>query len=96
MAFLNFAPGAALAAALFTLSIADNALAAGKDYSFEVVKAAPAGPHLTDVTIKLIHVSDGKPVPGALISGLQDPANTRERGPLPVGRVAPRPLSTAG
>ena len=67
MTHSRFAPGAALASAMTILLFALPAQAAGKDYRFEVVQARPAGKDLTDVTVKLTHLPDGKPVPGAVI-----------------------------
>jgi hypothetical protein len=43
------------------------AFAAAGDYRFDPVSARPAGPAKTDVTVRLTHVPDGKPVPGAVI-----------------------------
>ncbi len=41
--------------------------AAASDYKFELVSSKPVGGRKNDVTIKLIHVPDGKPVAGAII-----------------------------
>ncbi len=61
--------GAAVAAAAIlsaTLASAP-ALAAATDYRFELVSAHATGTDKADVTLPLIHVPDGKPVPGAVI-----------------------------
>jgi hypothetical protein len=44
-----------------------TAFAAAKDYKFELVSAQPAGGGKTDVTVRLVHVPDSKPVPEAVI-----------------------------
>lgn len=41
--------------------------AAAADYRIELVGAQPAGPGLTDVTVRLVSVRDGKPVADAVI-----------------------------
>jgi carbon monoxide dehydrogenase subunit G len=43
------------------------AFAAATDYQFEVVSTQPAGPAKTEVTLRLIHLPDGKPVVGAVV-----------------------------
>lgn len=43
------------------------AFAAVTDYKFELVASRPAGPAKTDVTVRLVHLPDGKPVTGAVI-----------------------------
>jgi hypothetical protein len=58
----------ALGAALLTLSaLAATAVAAPTDYRFELAQAQPAGPGKTDLTVRLIHVPDKKPVAGAVL-----------------------------
>jgi hypothetical protein len=55
-------------AAFFTLSaLAATAVAAPADYRFELAQAQPAGPGKTDLTVRLVHVPDKKPVPGAVL-----------------------------
>ena len=46
---------------------APPAFAAATDYKFEVVTARPAGPQKTDVTVRLVHAADSKPVADAVI-----------------------------
>jgi YtkA-like len=50
-----------------TSLLAPTVLAAASDYRFEVVGAGPAGPGKTDVTIRLVRVRDGRPVPDAVV-----------------------------
>jgi hypothetical protein len=60
---------AVLSAAIFgaTGPLSSTAFAAAKDYKFEFVSAQPAGGGKTDVTVRLVHVPDSKPVPDAVI-----------------------------
>ena len=44
-----------------------TAVAAPTDYRFEVAEAQPAGPGKTDLTVRLVHVPDKKPVSGAVL-----------------------------
>ena len=50
-----------------TSLLAPATLAAASDYRFEVVGARPAGPGKTDVTVRLVRVRDGRPVPDAVV-----------------------------
>jgi hypothetical protein len=50
-----------------TLLAAGYAFAAAKDYHFELVQAQPAGPGKTNVTVRLVHVPDSKPIAGAVL-----------------------------
>ena len=55
-------------AVLLTSSMfASGAVAAPADYRFELAQARPAGPGKTDLTVRLIHVPDKKPVAGAIL-----------------------------
>lgn len=47
--------------------VSTPALAAATDYKFEVVSAQSAGPQKTDVTVRLVHAPDNKPVEKAVI-----------------------------
>jgi hypothetical protein len=60
---------ALIGAALFMASAfaAAHGVAAPNDYRFELVRAQPVGPGKTDVTVRLAHVSNGKPVAGAVL-----------------------------
>jgi hypothetical protein len=42
-------------------------LAAAADYRFELVDAQSVAPGNTEVTVRLVHLTDNKPVPGAVI-----------------------------
>jgi hypothetical protein len=55
--------GAAFIGGLLT---AGHAFAASNDYRFELVQAQPAGPGKTNVTVRLVHTPDSKPVAGAV------------------------------
>ena len=57
---------ALIGAALLALTSA-YASAAPVDYRFELASASPAGPGKTTVTVRLVHVPDNKPVPGAVL-----------------------------
>lgn len=65
----DFSARAVIGAAFLTgtLLAAGYALAAAKDYRFELVQAQPAGPGKTNVTVRLVHVPDSKPVAGAVL-----------------------------
>src|SRR5215469_11531214 len=47
--------------------IAGHAVAAPTDYRFELVQAQPAGPGKTNVSVRLVHVPDNKPIAGAVL-----------------------------
>jgi YtkA-like len=68
MRFYRYAR-AFIGAAIFTVStlVAAYGLAAPNDYRFELVQAQPAGSGKTNVTVRLVHVPDNKPVPGAVL-----------------------------
>lgn len=57
---------AVLAAALAAATPA-FAAAAAADYRFEAIGSQPAGAGKTGVTVRLVHLPDDKPVPGAVI-----------------------------
>ena len=72
--------------------IAPTAFAAASDYKFDLVSARPAASGKTDVAVRLMHVPDRKPVPGAIIfqpkavmAGMENmpSAATVEPGPQP-------------
>jgi hypothetical protein len=74
--------------AVATCLLAPAAFAAASDYRFEVVGARPAGPNKTDVTVRLVHLPDNKPVPGAVI--FQTKADMAPAGmPTMTGNVTP-------
>ncbi len=62
-------PHTVFGAALLTLSMlgAATAVAAPADYRFELAQVQPAEAGKTDVTVRLVHVPDKKPVAGAVL-----------------------------
>jgi YtkA-like len=66
---LNHHARALIGAVLFMASplVVAYGLAASNDYRFELVQAQPAGAGKTTVTVRLVHVPDNKPVPGAVL-----------------------------
>ena len=67
MSFIHHATGAA-ALALFLLARISSADAAAGDYRFELAgNPEPAGPGKSIIAVRLMHVPDRKPVPGAII-----------------------------
>lgn len=85
--------------------IAPTAYAGAGDYKFDLVSARPAASGKTDVTVRLTHVPDGKPVPGAIIfqpkavmAGMENmpAAATVEAGPQPGTYVLHVATSMAG
>jgi hypothetical protein len=91
----RFAAGAAMASVMTMLVLTAPADAAGKDYRFEVVQAKPAGKDLTDVTVKLTHNPDGKPVTGAVIFQTKVDMGSSGMGEM-TGKVTPQPVDPAG
>jgi len=91
----RLAAGAALASAVMLPLLTAPAHAAGKDYRFEVVQAKPAGKNLTDVAVKLTHISDGKPVTGAVIFQTKVDMGPSGMGEM-TGKVTPQPADPAG
>ena len=64
------------------------AMAAARDYRIELVSAQAAGAGKTDVTVRLIHLPDSKPVPDAVI--FQTRADMAPSGmPTMTGKVSP-------
>src|SRR5713226_9122966 len=53
--------------AVLTIGAPAQAPAAGKDYRFELVGSPVKSGRATLITVRLVHVPDGKPVPGAII-----------------------------
>ncbi len=56
-----------LLAAGLTIVAPAQAPAAGKDYRFELVGSPVKSGKATLITVRLVHVPDGKPIPGAII-----------------------------
>lgn len=85
--------------------IAPPAFAGASDYKFDLVSARPAASGKTDVTVRLTHVPDGKPVgdavvfqPKAVMAGMENmpAAATVEPGPQPGTYVLHVATSMAG
>ena len=95
MTILRTAAGAAMAFVATMNLLATPAHAAGKDYRFEVVQVQPAGKNLTDVTLKLTHIPDGKPVTGAVIFQTKVDMGPAGMGEM-TGKVTPQPADPAG
>ncbi|WP_264715179.1 FixH family protein [Limobrevibacterium gyesilva] len=55
------------AALIATGFAASTVFAAARDYKFVFVSAQPTGTGKTDVTVRLVHTADNKPVPDAVI-----------------------------
>ena len=94
MVYFRFAAGAAMAPVMTLLLLAATAYAAGTDYRFEVAQVQPAGKNLTDVTVKLLHVSNAKPVPGAIIFQTKVDMGPSGMGEM-TGKVTPQPTTDA-
>ncbi|MBC9176013.1 FixH family protein [Pseudoroseomonas ludipueritiae] len=72
-----------------------GAFAAASDYRFELAEARSAGPGKTDVTLRLVRASDGRPVPDAVI--FQTRADMAPAGmPTMTGSVAAQPGQRPG
>ena len=83
----KFARNAALGAAALVVVTA-SAHAAATDYKFELVSAQPAGPAKTDVTVRLVHLPDNKPVPNAFVFGATAGMGASDMASMP-GQVTP-------
>jgi hypothetical protein len=59
------------------------------------LQAQPAGKNLTDVTVRLTHIADGKPVTGAVIFQTKTDMGPSGMGEM-TGKVTPRPADPAG
>jgi YtkA-like len=84
-------------AALFMASAlaAALSLAAPNDYRFELVQAQPAGPGKTAVTVRLVHVSDNKPVAGAVLFESKTDMGPGGMAEM-TGKVSPLPSDLPG
>lgn len=82
-------------AALATSLLVSTAFAAASDYRVELASARPAGPGKTDVTVRLVRVRDGTPVPDAVV--FQTRADMAPAGmPTMTGNVAPQTAQQPG
>ena len=84
-------------AAIFTAStlVAGYGLAAPNDYRFELVQAQPAGSGKTTVTVRLVHVPDSKPVPGAVLFETKTDMGPDGMADM-TGKVSPLPSDQPG
>ena len=95
MRFVNFTRTLCGAVLLTTSMFASSAGAAPTDYRFELAQAQPAGPGKTDLSVRLIHVPDKKPVAGAVLFETKadmTPAGMAEM----TGKVTPLPSDQPG
>ena len=88
---------ALIGAVLFMASVlaAAHSLAAPNDYRFELVQAQPAGPGKTTVTVRLVHVPDNKPVPGAVLFESKTDMGPGGMAEM-TGKVSPLPSDQPG
>jgi hypothetical protein len=86
-----------IGAAIFAVPmlVAAYGLAAPNDYRFELVQAQPAGPGKTTVTVRLVHVPDSKPVPGAVLFESKTDMGPSGMAEM-VGKVSPLPADQPG
>lgn len=94
---LTVKAGALIGAAIFAASMLAAAcgLAAPNDYRFELVQAEPAGAGKTNVTVRLVHGPDNKPVVGAVLFETKSnmaPAGMAEM----LGKVSAMPADKPG
>jgi len=68
-----------------------HALAAATDYRFELVGSPVKSGKVTLIKVRLIHVPDGKPIPGAII--IQTKLDMAPQGGM-AGMTAPATVST--
>ncbi|MFI4987101.1 MAG: FixH family protein [Alphaproteobacteria bacterium] len=79
---------AAIALAMVLSSAPVSSWAAAKEYKFELVSAKPAGAGKNDVTVRLVHVPDAKPVAGAVIIEAKTDMGPSGMAEMP-GKVTP-------
>jgi hypothetical protein len=65
------------------------------DYRFELVQAQPAGPGKTNVTVRLVHVPDNKPVAGAVLFESKSDMGPAGMPEMP-GKVTTLPADKSG
>ena len=66
MSLISFAIGV-VALGTASIAAATGGLSAAADYRFELAQAQPAGSGKTDLTVRVVHVPDKKPVAGAVL-----------------------------
>jgi hypothetical protein len=93
----HFHVRAFIGAAIFAASTLAAAfvLAAPNDYRFELVRAQPAGPGKTAVSVRLVHVPDSKPVVGAVLFETKTDMGPGGMAEL-TGKVSPLPSDQPG
>ncbi|HEY3642289.1 MAG TPA: FixH family protein [Xanthobacteraceae bacterium] len=93
----HYSARALIGAAIFAGStLAEvHALAAPADYNFELVQAQPSGPGKTNVTVRLIHVPDHKPVAGAVLFETKSDMGPAGMAEMP-GKVTALPSDKPG
>ena len=93
MMFKVQALGAVLGVGAFLFGSAAGA--AATDYRFEVAQAQAAGEGKTDVAVRLVHASDNKPVPDAVIFESKADMGPAGMANMP-GKVTPVPPGQDG
>jgi hypothetical protein len=93
----HFHVRAFIGAAIFAASTLAAAfvLAAPNDYRFELVRAQPAGPGKTAVSVRLVHVPDSKPVVGAVLFETKTDMGPGGMAEM-TGKVSPLPSDQPG
>ena len=79
----------------FLLATMGYPAAAPNDYRFELVQAQPAGPGKTNVTVRLVHVPDNKPVAGAVLFETKSDMGPAGMAEMP-GKVSALPADQPG
>lgn len=94
MIFIRTASAAAMAV-LGLLTLPVSAFAASQDYKFELVAAKPADNNQTDVSVKLTHIPDAKPVTDAkIVQAKMDMGPSGMAGMM--GKVTPQAIGKDG
>ena len=75
--------------------IAGDAFAAPADYRFELVEAQPAGAGKTNVSVRLVHVPDNKPVAGTVLFESKTDMGPGGMAEM-TGKVSPLPSDQPG
>ena len=79
----------------FFLAAVGYPVAAPNDYRFELVQAQPVGPGKTNVTVRLVHVPDSKPVAGAVLFESKTDMGPDGMAEM-TGKVTPQPSDKPG
>ena len=86
---------AAIALAMVLSSAPVSSWAAANEYKFELVSAKPAGAGKNEVSVRLVHVPDGKPVAGAVIFESKTDMGPSGMAEMP-GKVTPPKIDENG